>query len=101
MSKNQIEEMARDQINGMVKVLEATCDESETCICNCDLCKANALYNAGYRKQIESEWQVTVLVDTPTMFKTGAPHCKNCKGTSRHRTAFCPHCGALMKGAEQ
>ena len=91
--KKQIEEMTK-----LLNRCAAECEEG--CICS-EKEHAEALYNAGYRKQIESEWQVTVLVDTPTMFRTGAPHCKNCKGTSRHRTAFCPHCGALMKGCKE
>lgn len=46
------------QIEEMVKVLEFVCDlqDEDSCISNCDHCRAEALYNAGYRKQIEGEW---------------------------------------------
>lgn len=42
------------------------------------------------------EWKATVLINTPGVFKTGAPHCSECKRTAPHRTAFCPNCGAKM-----
>ena len=44
------------------------------------------------------EWKTTVLINTPEVFKTGAPHCSECKRTAPHRTKFCPECGAKMDG---
>ena len=99
MSKEkQIEEMA-----------ELICDNKDDhgicstdgCVCNynCEYkYSAEALYNAGYRKQSEGEWKET---------KTGF-HCSACRkkpGVISNRGAFlskfCPHCGARMKGGEK
>lgn len=45
------------QIDEMAKVLESFCDlqDKDSCIADCDICRAKALYNAGYRKQSEGE----------------------------------------------
>ena len=97
MSKEkQVENTARAQINGMVKVLEASCDEAKTCICDCDLCKATALYNAGCRMQREGEW---VTVGNGIAERVVCSNCKSQKG-SFMKPPFCNQCGAKMKGGE-
>ena len=66
---------------------------------------ATAIYNAGYRKQSEGEW---IDRDCITESKRGrtihyATHqCSICgKWNGRHKTNFCPNCGAKMKGGAE
>ena len=62
---------------------------------------AEALYNAGYRKQSEGEWQIAVNPVEATFI------CSNChwfyteadpKAETEYK--YCPYCGAKMKGGE-
>ena len=93
MSKEQIEEMAREMCH-----LSAEC---KTCqICNeryhgdDDLCYfqcvAKEIINHGYRKQVEGEWGFDGMSWT----------CSECGeyATKGIKTTFCPNCGAKMKG---
>ena len=66
---------------------------------------ANAIYNAGYRKQSEGEW---IERDCITESKRGrtihysTQKCSVCgKWNGRHKTNFCPNCGAKMKGGAE
>lgn len=69
--------------------------------CTAALDAAEALYNAGYRKQIEGEWKKTCV---PDVFQ-----CTNCKRPTKMDELcdsevlreFCPNCGAKMKGGER
>lgn len=101
MSKEQIEEMAK-VIDEFTEPLSAR-----------DIHKAEfseqfaeALYNAGYRKQSEGEW----VLEHETY---GRMFCSNCNGEAltKHEynderkghlvyvdSSFCPNCGAHMKG---
>ena len=65
--------------------------------------KAEALYNAGYRKQSEGEWKIMKIGDGERV-RT----CSNCiisqsvnvyKGKVMFR--YCPYCGAKMKGGAE
>ena len=66
---------------------------------------AEALYNAGYRKQSEGEWR-----DLPDSgngwFQNGQrifpKHCSICGEIYSYASKynFCPNCGAKMKGGE-
>lgn len=58
---------------------------------------AEALYTAGYRKQIVGEWIPTY---TYTAEGTGIYKCSLCGRKSANPKAdnFCPSCGARMKG---
>jgi hypothetical protein len=49
------------------------------------------LYNAGYRKQSEGEWE-----SFPSL--GNKYRCSHCKAKVESRTNFCPNCGARMKG---
>jgi hypothetical protein len=82
------------QIEKMVKTVSA-------CECDCLNCKTcyswklcEALYNAGYRKQSEGEW-----IDMK-IFGIEVPVCSVCEAESSYyeHYAFCPNCGAKMKG---
>jgi hypothetical protein len=61
---------------------------------------AEAFYNAGYRKHVEGEWKKTCVQD---VFQ-----CTNCKRPTKMDElcdseilrAYCPNCGAKMKGGE-
>lgn len=57
---------------------------------------AEALVNAGYRKQSEGEWEKRdfIIMD---FVKTGY-RCTSCNTTWDAPTKFCPNCGAKMKG---
>ena len=66
--------------------------------------KAEALYNAGYRRQSEGEW-----IDKPTgaygRMQSWCSACGKHSGiggieSNRHKP-YCPHCGAKMKGGEE
>ena len=93
--KEQIEEMARilNRANGL--------DDTPAWY-NDFLPDAEALYNAGYRKQKEGEW-VDKSADRDE-FYTWTYRCSICghraiiedEGDSH----FCPNCGAKMKGGE-
>lgn len=57
--------------------------------------KAEALYNAGYRKQKEGEWLPTC--DTHPL--VNKYEC-SCCGEESMRGKYCPNCGAHMRGGK-
>ena len=95
------EKMARDQINDLVKVMEAACSNPLCSITNCDLCRATAIYNAGFRKQREGEWVFADQVRKDDALY----YCSHCQAGDVHKkdlfVPYCWNCGAKMKGAEQ
>lgn len=63
------------------------------------LSTAKKLYNAGYRKQIEGQWEKRTFIffDVENVgFK-----CSKCNTTWDTPTKFCPYCGARMKGGAE
>ena len=54
---------------------------------------AIALVKAGYRKQIEGEWETFPSIGNKY-------RCSLCKAKSEKRHNFCSNCGAKMKGGE-
>ena len=93
MSKEQIEEMALI----MCKYLRKDCCRCPDCVAKD---QAEALVNAGYRKQSEGEWKIMKMGDGERV-RT----CSSClisqsvnvyKGKVMFR--YCPYCGAKMKG---
>lgn len=108
----QIEEMARIMCGNYNQ-------ENNKCLCDlvngiCDLdCwagrhPAEAIYNAGYRKQTEGEW----ILEYETF---GKMICSNCKeeapithklndslqlDTVYVKKPYCPNCGAKMRGGK-
>ena len=56
---------------------------------------AEALYNAGYRKQKEGEWK-QAYNNYPRYVCTNCNHLYNNKGYK-----YCPNCGAKMKGGAE
>ena len=98
--KEQIEEMAR--VICASDILCHTCGESTYTYCAEAI--AEALYNAGYRKQIKGEW-IEHDDDWCGAFYT----CSVCgcdwttiDGTPQENNMrFCPECGAKMKGGAE
>ena len=91
MSKEkQIEEMAKviDDIahNAYIENYDDAVADSDKI--------AKALYNAGYRKQSEGEWE-----SFPSL--GNKYRCSHCKAKVESRTNFCPNCGAHMKGGAE
>ena len=98
------------QIEEMAKILANHrgfgCDNEDCCDMSCQVYKvgclpykfAEALYNAGYRKQSEGEW----IVD----YDSGSVvlSCSLCdehywvENEADKKPNFCPNCGAKMKG---
>ena len=63
---------------------------------------AQELYNAGYRKQSEGEWENVYEYNEYLMHRERKTACSVCgykpKGDICAKTPFCPNCGARMKG---
>ena len=93
MSKEkQIKEMAADlYLIDFCKHLEQKeCDAT-----TCNRCTAEALYNAGYRKQSEGEW-ITDEAGFVTCSECGEEHTWD-----EFRPPYCDMCGAKMKGGAE
>lgn len=102
----QIREMARimnetcnvyDEQGNHIRNKCGECEEWSSdnhCCCSYNSKEAEALYNAGYRKQNEGEW----LTDR---FGLERSICSVCGAVYEGDGGnFCPNCGAKMKGAE-
>ncbi|MEE1138236.1 MAG: hypothetical protein U0M02_07140 [Acutalibacteraceae bacterium] len=101
MREKQIEEIAKFTCNSC----EMGCGFTEDCCldkdykkCELSIETATAIYNAGYRKQREGEWEKRdfIIFD----FVKTAYRCTSCGTTWDAPTKFCPNCGAKMKGAK-
>ena len=104
----QIEEMAFDlcRIDTCKHLPQSECDKT-----TCAHCEAEALYNAGYRKQIEGDWvdqyngafanpiYACSVCDKGTLFK---PHIDELGKMVMVQalSSFCPNCGAKMKNGK-
>ena len=60
---------------------------------------AEALYNAGYRRQSDGEWEKRTFIIFDSE-KVGY-NCSECNTTWDTETKFCPNCGAKMKGGAE
>lgn len=86
----QIEEMAREIcVSRCGQVCCDACPEDNTCLYY-EI--AEALYNAGYRKQVEGKWK-QAYNSYPRYVCTNCNHLYNNK-----EYKYCPYCGAKMKG---
>lgn len=108
-NKKRSAERVINNFKGMRELSEMTNIMLDECCSGCmwNVYAANthaeALYNAGYRKQSEGEW-----IDKPTgAYRRMQSWCSACGKHSgiggiesnRHKP-FCPNCGAKMKGGE-
>lgn len=57
---------------------------------------AEALYNAGYRKQSEGEW----LIEGDMFKEYVCSVCGYSVDSPYQKTPFCPNCGSKMKGGD-
>lgn len=92
------------QIKEIARITKAHCKLDNQCgSCHwetCNDCFAEALYNAGYRKQSEGEWIAK------TDYAGYGYYCSNCNAVFTGENAewiakehhYCPKCGAKMKG---
>ena len=93
------------QIEEIAKIIASTCYKS--CLeCNSEAIdgaacievrSAEALYNAGYRKQIEGEW-VLKFESTFPQYEPSKYQCSICGSVRTALYGYCPNCGAKMKG---
>lgn len=103
--EKQIEEMALElcRPRNIVKMIHhRTCGNCDTSSCDIyELCVD--LYNAGYRKQSESEWVLTLRTDLDYYSKCIVATCKKCGAEVWHKgkaklKKYCSECGSKMKG---
>ena len=98
----EIEEMAKICHFYDDGICRLCADPPEMCNYQCDLAiLVNNLYNAGYRKQSEGEWEIVVTPVEATFI------CSNCNyfyteadPQAKTEYRYCPNCGAKMKGGE-
>ena len=96
--------MSRDkQIEEMTKALcDIDCKGMKCNVCDSYGCEyrmqAEALYNKGYRKQIDAEW-VMIPVNGVACYRCGNIDCARLIpfGTKPQELKYCPNCGAKMK----
>lgn len=91
--KKQIEEMAKDVTGSIV-----WCSLEDDFLTVDGFRTAEALYEKGYRKQSEGEWEE---IEIPIHCEDDADvvyRCSSCGNCSDSETNFCWYCGAKMKG---
>ena len=104
--KEQIDKQAIEEMKQQINIaLARDCSKARCLTCefiNEENCEpsiiADALYNAGYRKQSEGRWEKRVFIIFDSE-KVGY-HCSECNTTWDTETNFCPNCGARMSGGK-
>ena len=105
--KQQIEEMAKELAK--IQCNKKGCEDCEFYQFECDDLQyytkiAEALYNAGYRRQSEGEWETEELTKADS-YLFFSHICSNCNYFYKDARPFgydyCPNCGAKMKGGAE
>lgn len=107
--KEQIEEMARDICHLGVPCDECTMLARQMGQSKEQYCKAmqyaKRAYEKGYRKQSDGEWVANRHISVSKRNRTIHYETYKCSvcGTwnGRHKTTYCPNCGAKMKGGAE
>lgn len=120
VESNNSEVISNKQIEEMAKLMCEGCADHGDCkydICDMLLHEANRLYNAGYRKQIEGEWQIKaetyqMIDDYDEELFVECPFCQRrfyvpyefddekIFKYAREHYPYC-NCGAKMKGGAE
>ena len=97
MSKEQIEEMAKDLDSCPYIAEPIGCNKHDGSVKI-----AEYLYNAGYRRQSEGEWIILPEDDSPwdSVWKCGRCGANTTTEEPVYKN-FCPNCGAKMKGGAE
>lgn len=115
LEQKQIEEMSEDIARMLCEIYRPNCDEYQPH--SCSKCYVNStqigdfvemLYEAGYRFKRKADFEpkvfgwVMIPVDGGVSYRCGNIDC--CRlipfGTRPSEMAYCPYCGANMKGGE-
>ena len=68
------------------------CEDSD-----CYMCRATALYDTGWHKQIEAEWIPNDVYYSPMdCYVVQGYTCSHCKTKVDEYTNYCSYCGAKM-----
>lgn len=69
----------------------------------CDYeCIAITIFNFGYRKQSKGEWEELMHFNFEGGYSGSTYRCSNCQYDDCYEeTAYCPNCGAKMKGGAE
>ena len=89
--EKQIEEMARVICDGCSVCNHIMCHEWYT---------AQKIYDAGYRKHTEGEWDDSIIGFCNVCMSCGAIVERVAIKNNSGKLNFCPNCGAKMKGGE-
>ena len=89
--------MMMNDVMGIASVMCKSCEEVSGGCCKDKPCgnvlrEARRIYDAGYRKQSEGEWEQIGLQN---------PKCSLCRRYNYEKSTFCPNCGAKMKGGAE
>ena len=105
-----MENFGNSHLKELISILKTNCariTDDECGQLNCNECRAMAIYEAGWRKQIEAEWIPTDWIPVEQFvpdWRVNMIHyyaCSNCKTLDyTNDKKYCPNCGAKMEGAE-
>ena len=97
---NELIEIIKPYVSGFACEEESgSCEFTDCRSCNA-LNLAKEIYNAGYRKQSEGEWEAVQREWDFDPFFYIDYVCSVCGSREQNKRNFCPNCGAKMKGGE-
>ncbi len=100
-----MENFGNSQLKELANLLKLNCAKITDGECgqlNCNECRAIAIYEAGWRKQIKADWiPVEQFVPEWGVNIIHYYECSNCKTLEyTNDKKYCSNCGARMKGIE-